>query len=99
MPKLKKTLYTTAQIKVGGAPPRPEFIGLPKPGTPCPYTSLGRSSLNILVLPCKENGYKPLVKSINLRRPGTAKGRRLIHLASLLEYLHSLPADLGSDEE
>jgi len=66
----------------------PEFIRLPKPGHLCAWTGLSRSKLNELILPTEENGYKPPVKSVCLRRKGAAKGTRLIHLASLLEYLN-----------
>jgi hypothetical protein len=70
--------------------PRPEFIRLPKPGASDPWTGLGRSSLNTLVSPCRENGYKPPVRSCTLRRRGTMRGVRLVDLQSLLAYIDSL---------
>jgi hypothetical protein len=68
---------------------RPEFIRLPKPGTCDPWTSLSRSTLNLLVLPCRENDYRPPVRSCTLRRKGTTKGVRLIDLQSLLDYINA----------
>lgn len=61
----------------------PEFIRLPKSGQHCQYTGLTRSGLNELIL-----GPKPQVKSLYLRKDGTARGIRLIHLPSLLAFLH-----------
>ena len=68
---------------------RPEFIRLPKPGACDPWTGLGRSTLNLLVLPCRENDYRPPVRSCTLRRKGTTKGVRLIDLQSLLDYINA----------
>jgi hypothetical protein len=69
-------------------PIRPEFIRLPKSGL-CPWTGLSRAKLNQLILPTASNGHKPPVKSVCLRKPGAIKGARLVHLSSLLAYLHS----------
>lgn len=62
----------------------PEFCRLPKAGTQCPWTGLSRSTMWQTVL--RSNGQ---VKTVCLRRPGAIKGTRLIHLSSLLTYLHS----------
>jgi hypothetical protein len=59
-----------------------EFVRLPKPGTSCVVTGLSRSGMWDLVA----NGH---VKSVCLRKPGAAKGTRLVHLQSLLDYLHA----------
>jgi len=82
---------TTKPVTVAEQHPvvRPEFIRLPKPGTCDPWTSLSRSTLNLLVLPCRENDYGPPVRSCTLRRKGTAKGVRLIDLQSLLDYINA----------
>src|SRR4051812_18417915 len=69
--------------------PRPEFIRLPKSGTADPWTSLSRSTLNLLVLPCKENGHRPPVRSCTLRKRGNTKGVRLIDFQSLLDHINS----------
>ena len=69
---------------------KPEFVRLPKSGTRCPHTGLSRSKLNQLVLPCKENDFKPPVESKVLRFRGTIRGTRLIVFDSLMEYLISL---------
>src|SRR5437879_4361768 len=68
---------------------RPEFIRLPKPRESDPYTGLSRSSLNALVWPCRENDFRPPVRSCTLRRRGTTKGVRLIDFQSLMDYLNS----------
>jgi len=67
---------------------KPEWIRLPGKGR-CPFTGLSRSLLYTLATPCRENGHKPPVRSISLRRKGCARGVRLIHLQSLLDYLKS----------
>lgn len=48
----------------------------------------------MLVLPCKENDYKPPVRSFTLRRKGRVKGVRLIDRADLVRYIreHVEPA-------
>ena len=67
---------------------RPEFIRLPKPSTLCPWTGLSRSKMWQVL----EGGH---VKTVCLRRPGAAKGARLVHLESLLSYLHGQAETLG----
>ena len=66
--------------------PVPEFIRVPTVGA-CPDTGLCRSKLYELVSPDEDNGFKPPVKSVSLRKPGQTKGTRLIVLQSLLDYL------------
>jgi hypothetical protein len=65
---------------------QPEYIRLPKSG-PCPITGLTRSKLYDLISPNEDNGFKPPVTSVSLRKPGQTKGTRLIVLQSLLDYL------------
>ena len=69
---------------------KPEFVRLPKGGTRCPHTGLSRSKLNQLVLPCKENDYKPPVESKSVRSRGTIRGARIIVFDSLINYLNGL---------
>jgi len=84
-----QTTYTIAPVQPAeGAPQRPEFIRLPKPGKQCPYTGLSRAYLNMLVLPNKMNGWNPPVKSVSLRPKGALRGVRLVHFDSLLKYLY-----------
>ena len=64
-----------------------EFLRLPKSGQ-CPITGLTRSKLYDLISPNEDNGFKPPVKSVSLRKPGQIKGTRLIVLQSLLDYLY-----------
>ena len=78
-------------------PVKPEFVRLPKSGNRCPYTGLSRSKMNQLVLPCKENGYKPPVESKSDRKRGTIRGTRYIVFDSLIGYLNGLD-DGGRDE-
>lgn len=67
---------------------KPEYIRLPASGKKCPWTSLGRSTLTELILPTKNNGGKPPVKSRLLKTKATnMSGVRLIHLGSLLQFL------------
>jgi hypothetical protein len=75
----------------------PEFIRLPKSGARCLYTGLSRSKMNQLVLPCKENDFKPPVESKVLRNRGTIRGTRLIVFDSLMNYLNGLD-DGGRNE-
>ena len=70
----------------------PEFVPLPAPKCVEFFTGLRRGVLNQLILATPQNCYRPPVKSISLRRAGNARGKRLIVLASLLEYLRSLQA-------
>lgn len=67
----------------------PEFIRLPRPGQRDPIFGLSRSYLNYLVLPCKENNYRPSVKSSVLRRRGARTGVRLINVDSLRAFVMS----------
>jgi hypothetical protein len=65
----------------------PETIRLPKPGKLCPYTGMTRGRLNALVLPSKDNNYKPPVKSFSLREKGHQRGVRLIDYQSLIGHI------------
>jgi hypothetical protein len=91
--------YIHAPIEATSAPDKlkPEFVRLPKGGTRCPHTGLSRSKLNQLVLPCKENDFKPPVESKSVRSRGTIRGTRLIVFDSLMEYLNGLD-DGGRNE-
>jgi hypothetical protein len=64
-----------------------EFLRLPKSGQ-CPITGLTRTKLYDLISPSEDNGFKPPVKSVSLRKPGQIKGTRLIVRQSLLDYLY-----------
>ena len=68
----------------------PLWIRLPKPGATDPITSLPRSSLWELVL--RSDGK---IRTVSLRRAGATKGTRLIHLASLLDYLNGMNGEEG----
>ena len=64
-----------------------EFMRLPPAGQQDPIFGLKRSYLNLLILPCRENGFRPPVKSIVLHRTRGRKGVRLIEIASLRAYI------------
>jgi hypothetical protein len=55
----------------------------------CLASGLGRSRLYQLF------DDAPEVKTCSLKRPGTTKGRRLVHLPSLLGYLEGLAMEQG----
>ena len=67
-----------------------EFLRLPKSGKLDEIFSLSRSTWNTLILPCKANGFKPPIKSVSLRKPGTVRGVRLIVVASARAYFDRL---------
>ena len=81
------TAPVAAPASATSTPSQPEFIRLPKSG-PCPITGLTRSKLYDLISPSEDNGFKPPVKSVSLRKRGQTKGTRLIVLQSLLDYLY-----------
>jgi hypothetical protein len=81
------TAPVAAPASATSTPSQPEFIRLPKSG-PCPITGLTRSKLYDLISPNEDNGFKPPVKSVSLRKPGQIKGTRLIVRQSLLDYLY-----------
>ena len=86
-----QTGHTTAPVaapaSAASTPSEREFLRLPKSGQ-CPITGLTRTKLYDLISPSEDNGFKPPVKSVSLRKPGQIKGTRLIVLQSLLDYLY-----------
>lgn len=76
---------TAKEIAVATAEQRETWIRLPRTG-PEANTGLCRSHLADLVR-------KAEVRSFSLRRPGTRRGVRLIHLGSVLAYLHEQEAE------
>lgn len=83
--------FTTQSMEQAAAQasttPECEFLRLPPSGQKCPVTGLTRGYLNLLVLPCRENDFKPPVRSFTLRRKGRAKGVRLIDRGDLVRYI------------
>ncbi len=67
-----------------------ELLRLPKSPQRDPIFSLSRSTWNLLILPCKANDFKPPIKSVSMRRPGTVRGVRLIVVASARAYFQRL---------
>lgn len=93
-----RAALTSAPIVAGeSTSPKPEFIRLPRVGSADPITGLRRSTLNELILPSALNGHKPPVRSIVLRKPGRARGIRLIDLRSLLNHINGSPAEGGRE--
>lgn len=66
---------------------KPEYIPVPRTGTKCPHSGLSRSGIYNLIRPNKANGYKAVVASCVVRLPEKTRGRRMVRLASLMEYL------------
>jgi len=89
IPRKETTLRPPVIPEVQTFTDRPEFIRLPKSGTPCPHCGLSRSTLNSCILPSAANGYKPPVHSHVLRQPGRLRGIRLIDFESLCAYIRS----------
>ena len=81
-PEFTAALVVAAPVSAAIAQ-KPEVIRLPKAGTLCAFTGLSRTKLWEILCTRK-------VKTVCLRRPGALKGARLVHLQSLLDYLHSL---------
>lgn len=79
--------------------PAPEFIRLPPTGHRCPVTGMARSTLDVLTRPQKANKFKPPVRSHMLRRPGAARGIRLIEFASLRAFIeaHGAAGEEGAE--
>jgi hypothetical protein len=73
----------------------PEYSRLPGRGMRDPLFGLTRSYLNLLILPSKENDFRPLVQSSVIRRPGAKTGVRMIKVASLRTYLDGQFQDAG----
>jgi hypothetical protein len=66
-----------------------EFLRLPPNGQKCPVTGLSRSYLNLLILPCGQNEFRPPVRSFVLRKRGAKTGVRLIDYSSLRKYIRA----------
>lgn len=65
-----------------------EYMRVPPSGKHDPIFGLKRSFLNLLILPCRENSWRPPVKSIMIKRKGARRGVRLVEIASLRAYIH-----------
>jgi len=74
-------------VAVTAIPTIPEYLRLPPAGEVDPLFGLGRSYLNLLILPSEQNDFQPLVRSSVLRRGDSKTGVRLICVASLQAYL------------
>jgi hypothetical protein len=81
--------YTTDPLSVAvQTPSSAEFIRLPRPRERDPVFGLSRTTLNALILPTAENGHRPPVRSLVIRKRGARTGVRLVDLDSLRSYLH-----------
>ena len=87
--------YDTKYESGRGSAPRvnhndPKLIRLPKQGVPCQWTGLSRAKMAQLVVPSKENGFSPPVRSVSLGPDIDSKGwTRLVYFDSLMAYLDS----------
>ena len=75
------------------------WVRLPAPGGRCEWSGLSRTSINALILPSRENKFRPPVLSASLRKPGQRKAARLINLASLLSYLREQTTNASGVEK
>ena len=80
--------YTTSPVRPSVVT-EPEFIEIP---TMKPMFAIGRTATFELIKSRK-------IRSVNLRREGKTKGRRLIEVASVREYLARLMAEDGAQSE
>tara|TARA_R110002012_G_scaffold285937_1_gene477221 strand:- start:2282 stop:2518 length:237 start_codon:yes stop_codon:yes gene_type:complete len=71
----------------------PIYIRPPRSGN-CPYTGLSKSKIFQLI-----RGENPPVKSIAMRESANARGTRLIHFQSLLDYIASFDLQNSKDIE
>ena len=80
---------------------KPEWLRLPPTGKYCPISGLSRSTLNELILATEENGGKPPVLSVCLRKRNKQRGVRLVNYDSLMAYIacHGGADDRGNKEE
>ena len=69
----------------------PKLIRLPnKQGIACEWTGLSRAKMAQLVVPSRENGFSPPVRSVSLGPDKESKGwTRLVYFDSLMAYLDS----------
>ena len=75
----------------------PLVFRLPPSGGVDPYFNLNRSAWNEKVLPTKANRFRPPIRSIVDRKPGNAKGRRMIVFASAESYFKKLAEQTESE--
>lgn len=94
-------IYTTAPSAV----PEPvrqyveqELLRLPRSGERDAIYGQSRSAWNLLILPCKANGFKPPIKSISLRKPDATRGVRCIVAASAKKFFDGLIAEAAAAE-
>src|SRR6266404_2696679 len=93
-------LYTIAPVKpTEPINIKPEFIRLPKAESRCPWTGLSRGKMNQIVLACKENGFKPPVRSVSIRQRGQNHAVRLVFFDSLIDYLKSCETEWTRERE
>ena len=95
----KPALYTLekAATQADAVASQESWGRLPKCGGK--LQGLSRSKLNQLILPSAANGFRPPVKSISVRNPGTIRGIRLIFIPSLYSYLESLAREQDAQLE
>ncbi|MCE9587253.1 MAG: hypothetical protein K8R57_02940 [Verrucomicrobia bacterium] len=84
MPHNPNPKYTTAAVKAASITD-PEFIEIPSMK---PMFAIGRTATFELIKSKR-------IRSVNLRREGKSKGRRLIEVASVRQYLARLMNEGG----
>ncbi len=88
--------FSAPTVAVAAVEVAPEYFRLPRQGQKDPIFGLTRSYLNLLILPSKENGFRPPVRSSALRQGNAKSGVRLVNVASLKAYLGRQMANGGN---
>ena len=76
-----------------------EYMRVPPSGEHDPIFALKRSFLNLLILPCRENNWRPPVKSVVIKRKGSRKGVRLVEIVSLRAYIEEQARITAAEDE
>jgi hypothetical protein len=74
--------------------PTSPWVYLPADGKKCPRTGFSRATIYRLL---KRAG--GMIITVNLKEKGKDKGRRLLHVGSMLDYLDRLAASQRAQED
>ena len=78
----------------------PAYVRLPRKGDREFYTGLSTTALNRLVLPSKENNFKPpVISKLVLIGRNQSGGTRLVNLQLLLRYIESQQTAASANEK
>jgi len=85
--------------KTAEAVTKPEYFRLPKPGTVDPHFGCSRSFWNGLILPTKQNGGKPPVRSIAVKKPDALRGIRMINFESARRFFEKVAQEADQKKD